>query len=88
MEEARQHSAVTWGIEFALPIVLLLVAVAFGWQAVRGLTKGITNFPIQLIGTDEFRRGNTMFWGVVGANVIACFGLFFLSALAFLRVWQ
>ena len=73
----------------SLPLLIILAAFAgiFGWQAVRGITKGVTCFPMRLIGIEEFERGHTLFWGVVGANVVASVGSLVAFVLVLLKGW-
>ena len=70
-----------------LPIILLIASGIFGWQGFRGIAHGSTNFPMMLIAMEELERGHTMFWGVVGLNIIACCGLITLSFFAFVKGW-
>ena len=46
----------------------------------------VTSF-VKIIGIEEFERGDTMFWGVVGANIVAVIALLGLATAAFLKGW-
>ena len=70
-----------------LPFFLLAMSLIFAWQAYRGFSRGITRFPMMLIGDEEFERGHTMFWGVVGANIAAGIALLGVASAAFLKGW-
>ena len=50
--------------------VLLIASVIFGRQAALGLIKGVTRFPMSILVIEEIPREHTMFWGIVGANVL------------------
>jgi hypothetical protein len=75
---------------FPLPfiLVLLFASAIFAREAYRGITRGITRFPMQIIGIEEFERGHTIFWGVVGANVLATVGLVAGATVFAIRTWQ
>ena len=50
--------------------VLFIAAFIFGRQAVLGLTRGVTRFPMSILVIEEIKREHTMFWGIVGANIL------------------
>jgi hypothetical protein len=68
VEEARQYSAVSDYVIF-LPILVGFAGI-FGWEAYAGLTRGVTRFPMRIVDIEEFERGHTMFWGIIGANIL------------------
>ena len=74
---------------FPLPLIVILVVASllFAWEAYRGLTRGITRFPMQIIGIEEFERGHTMFWGIIGANVLAAIMLIAVAVTLLIKTW-
>ena len=74
---------------FPLPfiLVLLFASTIFAREAYRGITRGVTRFPMHIIGIEEFERGHTMFWGVVGANVLATAGLVAGAIALAIKTW-
>jgi hypothetical protein len=59
--------------DFAVFLPILVgVAAIFGWEAYAGIARGVTRFPMRIVDIEEFERGHTMFWGIVGANIVFC----------------
>jgi hypothetical protein len=51
-------------------LVLLWISGIFGWNAWRGVRSGRVRVPVQLFEIDEYERDHTLFWGIVGLDVI------------------
>jgi hypothetical protein len=71
----------------AFIVLLLFGSTIFAREAIRGVRRGITRFPMQIIGIEEFERGHTMFWGVIGANVLAAFMLVGVAITLLIKTW-
>ena len=69
--------------QFAL--VALLGSAIFGWQAWRGFSAGKVRFPVQILGEDEYDREHTLFWGILGVNILLSAGLLGLSIYLFVQ---
>ena len=76
MEEARQYPAVN----SQLAPVAILGSAIFGWHAWKGISSGNVRFPVQILGEDEYDREHTLYWGIVGSNVLLSVGLLCLAA--------
>ncbi|MEO7635874.1 MAG: hypothetical protein ABIS38_09555 [Sphingomicrobium sp.] len=50
--------------------MLFWISGIFGWNAWRGVNTGQARVPIGLFGLDEYDRDHTLFWGVIGLDVL------------------
>jgi hypothetical protein len=74
-------------INIPLPLIFSAAAVLFGWQAIRGLTRGSTNLPVSLLELEEFDRESIYFWGIIGMNGLLAIAFAVLGLLAYLNNW-
>jgi hypothetical protein len=72
---------VNWQFAF----IAILGSAIFGWHAWQGVSAGKVRFPVQILGEDEYDREHTLFWGIVGSNIILSVGLLCLAAYLFLE---
>ena len=51
-------------------LMLIWMSGIFGRYAWRGVRSGQARLPIQVFEADDYDRDHTLFWGIIGLNVI------------------
>ena len=62
-----------------ISIILLLAGLTFGWFAVSGIRKGEVRVPLHLISADSYDREHTLYWGIIGLNLVLSAGALLLA---------